>query len=127
VMRRFLALGMALAGIACSGSAGTVTMQGREFAPRGATVKVGEKVTWTNESEEVHTVTAYEDSLSGSASYWASGGALSEDAAREDPGEGFIPAGDTFEFSFEVPGTYRYFCIPHEDAGMVGTITVIEE
>jgi hypothetical protein len=30
----------------------------------------------------------------------------------------------TFSFTFEEPGTYDYFCIPHEDLGMVGTVTV---
>lgn len=30
----------------------------------------------------------------------------------------------TFSFTFEEPGTYEYFCGPHEDVGMVGTVTV---
>ena len=32
--------------------------------------------------------------------------------------------GDTFKQTFNVPGTYKYFCIPHEAACMVGTIVV---
>ena len=27
-------------------------------------------------------------------------------------------------YTFEEPGTYSYFCGPHEDQGMVGTVTV---
>ena len=30
----------------------------------------------------------------------------------------------TFSFTFEEPGTYDYFCIPHEKMGMVGSVTV---
>jgi plastocyanin len=30
--------------------------------------------------------------------------------------------GDTFEFTFTKPGTYQYFCRPHQS--MFGTITV---
>jgi plastocyanin len=26
--------------------------------------------------------------------------------------------------TFDVPGTYQYFCIPHEMAGMTGTVVV---
>lgn len=34
--------------------------------------------------------------------------------------------GDEFEWTFEVPGEYTYFCIPHEAAGMVANLTVEE-
>lgn len=33
----------------------------------------------------------------------------------------------TFEHTFAVPGTYRYFCIPHEGAKMQGTVIVRPE
>ena len=33
-------------------------------------------------------------------------------------------SGGTFSFTFDEPGTYDYFCIPHEDLGMVGSVTV---
>ncbi len=29
-----------------------------------------------------------------------------------------------FSRTFDEPGTYRYICIPHEGAGMVGTVVV---
>jgi plastocyanin len=35
-----------------------------------------------------------------------------------------IQSGDTFDVTFEQPGTYEYYCIPHESAGMKGTIVV---
>lgn len=33
-------------------------------------------------------------------------------------------SGESFSFTFEEPGTCDYFCIPHEQVGMVGTVTV---
>jgi hypothetical protein len=32
-------------------------------------------------------------------------------------------SGGTFSFTFEEPGTYDYFCIPHESMGMIGSVT----
>jgi plastocyanin len=71
-------------------------------------------------------VTAYESGIPDEAAYFASGGYDSEEAAREawTNLEGAITSGDTYEHTFEVPGTYHYFCIPHERGGMVGTVTV---
>ncbi|WP_241997224.1 plastocyanin/azurin family copper-binding protein [Halorubrum sp. SD626R] len=31
---------------------------------------------------------------------------------------------ENYEHTFEEPGTYEYFCIPHEGSGMVGTVRV---
>ncbi|SNZ04275.1 Plastocyanin [Natronoarchaeum philippinense] len=33
-------------------------------------------------------------------------------------------SGFTYEYTFEVAGTYEYVCEPHESAGMTGTIVV---
>lgn len=33
-------------------------------------------------------------------------------------------AGHTYTYSFEVAGTYDYYCAPHRSAGMTGTFTV---
>lgn len=33
-------------------------------------------------------------------------------------------AGHTYTFTFDVPGTYDYFCVPHKSVGMRGTIEV---
>jgi plastocyanin len=120
-----LALSLVLLGACGGGSAGEVTaVPGRAFDPVDITVAVGETVTWTIDSDDAHTVTAYDGSVPGSADYFASGNFASEDAAREDLAEGLLKRGDTFEFTFDEPGTYEYFCIPHEDDGMKGTVTV---
>ena len=39
---------------------------------------------------------------------------------------GQLEPGATFSHTFRVPGTYRYFCVPHEVAGMIGTLIVGE-
>lgn len=94
------------------------------FDPEDLTVTAGDTVTFTNPSSQAHTVTAYEDDIPEDATFFASGGADGEAAARSDVAGGLIDPGDTYEVTFDVPGTYRYFCIPHETQGMVGTIVV---
>lgn len=114
-----------LAFAACSGSSGedsggeasgsdggasgsnTVTMQNISFTPDDIEVSAGDTVTWVNEEESAsHTVTAgSEDDPSGKF-----------DSGNLDPG-------DTFEFTFEEPGTYEYYCDVHPGS-MSGTVTV---
>ena len=101
-------------------------MSAQRYAPSSITVSVGEPVVFVNDSDEVHTVTAEQDSLPEGGSYFSSGGFDNEDAARSSPSDGFILEGETFEVEFDAPGTYEYFCIPHEAAGMRGTIIVEE-
>jgi len=135
--RRFLsAVGTAgLVGVAgCASIASTgeydVGMTATAFDPPEITVSVGETVTWRNTSSRGHTVTAYEDGLPDGAAFFASGDFDSESAAREgfsDSLAGDLSNADTFTHTFEVPGTYPYFCIPHEQAGMVGSVVVEAE
>jgi plastocyanin len=110
---------------ACSreGDARIDLIEGRRYEPLRVTVLAGETVTWTNESSEAHSVTAYESSITNNAEYFSSGGFDSEEEARANAGA-LMTTGDTFSVRFEHPGTYRYFCIPHEDQGMRGTIVV---
>lgn len=97
---------------------------GREFSPSTIRVKAGETVTFENESPEAHTVTAYQSGIAGGAEYFASGGASSEGQARADVAAGLLAEGETFTATFDAPGRYRYFCIPHEDQGMKGVVIV---
>ena len=94
------------------------------FEPKTATIETGGTVTWTNESDIQHTVTAYEDEIPAEAVYFASGGFESERAARNRVTEGLIAPGENYEHTFDQPGTYGYCCIPHESSGMVGTVLV---
>lgn len=108
-----------------SGSSGpTVTMTGDfRFDPTEVTIESGETVTWENESGAPHTASAYEESLPENAAYFASGGYESEQAVRQNTSiRGFLERGETYQYTFEVTGTYRYFCLPHEENGMIGTV-----
>jgi plastocyanin len=106
-----------------------VGMTAVAFEPTTVTVSVGEAVVWHNTSSRAHTVTAYEDGLPDGASFFASGEFESEQAARDafyaDFG-GAIASDQSYRHTFEVPGTYPYFCIPHEQGGMVGKVVVEE-
>lgn len=130
-------LGGALTSLAgCGGGGGTpqgadydVGMASSAFIPAEIEVTVGETVTWRNTNSRAHTVTAYEARIPDGADYFASGGFESETAARRgylDSLDGSLYSGDTFEHTFEIPGEYGYFCVPHERGGMVGRVTVTE-
>jgi len=129
------AASLGLAGCLAGGTGGTggqdydVSMSSAAFEPSRLEVTAGETVVWLNTNSRAHTVTAYDDGIPEGAEYFASGGYDSEFAARDAYVESFggaIGSQDTFEHTFAVPGQYDYFCIPHEKAGMVGTIVVRE-
>lgn len=119
-MTRFLALPAALALVAagCGGSSSsdkgsssggsssegggtTITMKDIQFSPASETVKVGQKVTWTNDDQVDHNVRA--DS---GASF-----------ASKDFG-----SGGSYSFTPKQAGTIRYECTIHP--GMVGSLEV---
>jgi plastocyanin len=127
--RRFLtAGGIALGGgvAGCSGDGGgrTVTMADLAFDPERLSIPTGATVTWGNESDVEHTVTAYADEVPARAAYFASGGFESERAARANVEQGLLAPGERYGHTFETPGEFRYYCIPHEGSEMVGTIAV---
>lgn len=97
------------------------------FEPGGFTTEIGETVVWRNDGSRGHTVTAYENGLPAGGQFFASGDYPDEQSAREawkgDEG-GTIHPGERYRHTFDVAGTYRYFCIPHEPAGMIGEIDV---
>ncbi|MDZ7701324.1 MAG: plastocyanin/azurin family copper-binding protein [Halobacteriales archaeon] len=113
-----------------SGSTATVEMtDDLVFDPADIEVSAGTTVVWENVGGVGHSVTAYEDELPDGAAYFASGGFDSEEAARDnyavgDADAGDVLGGESYSHTFETAGTYEYFCIPHESAGMVGTVTV---
>jgi plastocyanin len=106
-----------------------VGMTVSKFRPADITVAVGDTVVWRNTSKQGHSVTAYEDQIPDDADYFASGGFDSESEARERyraSSGGVFGANEEYTHEFTVPGTYGYFCLPHERAGMVGTVEVVE-
>ena len=97
------------------------------YEPSTVSVAPGSTVVWENVGSIGHTVTAYSDEIPEGATYFASGGFDSEQAARSGyPDQGVIAGGETYEHTFETTGSFGYFCIPHESAGMVGTVEVTE-
>jgi plastocyanin len=97
---------------------------GQSFDPETITVPAGAAITFSNDSGEAHTVTAYEDDIPDGADYFSSGDFADEEEARSNLSESLLVPGDAYEVTLDEPGTYRYFCIPHEEQGMVGAIVV---
>ncbi len=87
------------------------------FDPEKVTVNAGETVTWRGVGNYPHTVTADPDKANDADHVRLPEGATAFDSGRIQPGE-------TFSYIFDVPGMYRYFCIPHESAGMIGEVEV---
>ncbi len=80
-------------------------------------IRTGQAVRWTNTSSLIHTVTADPSKANNANSVVLPSGARPFDS-------GDLRPGDVFTHPFSEPGTYRYFCIPHEGAGMVATVIV---
>jgi plastocyanin len=107
-----------------------IGMTSIDFEPRELTVRPGTEVIWRNTNSRTHTVTAYEGTLPAGAEYFASGNFDSQTAAvnaYNNALEGGIVSEGTYSHTFEVPGSYGYFCIPHRDADMAGVIEVTAE
>lgn len=85
---------------------GEVWMVGQSFTPPTLEVQAGTVVTWTNKSDLVHTVTS---------------GTPDNPDGMFDSGD--IEPGETYTYTFNNPGTYDYFCIPHQPS-MTGRVIV---
>jgi plastocyanin len=87
------------------------------YTPAKVAIKVGDTVQWVNDGETVHSVSTSAANAQNPMDTSMPKGAVAFDS-------GFIPPGGNYSYTFTVPGTYRYFCLPHEKAGMVGVIVV---
>jgi plastocyanin len=85
------------------------------FEPKELEISAGEKVTWRNAGKIAHTVTA-DKSKAGDPTL------VSIPAGTKEWDSGFVSEGESFSRTFQKPGAYRYICIPHEGAGMVGSV-----
>ncbi|MDP9351024.1 MAG: plastocyanin/azurin family copper-binding protein [Chloroflexota bacterium] len=126
ISRRMLLKAMAAVGTlgcgnwlaACGGEKGPVVeMKDLQYAPARLTIKAGDTVTWRNTDGIAHTVTADPAKARDKEST-----RLPEGAEPWDSGN--IAAGQSWSRTFDVAGEYTYFCIPHELAGMVASLTV---
>jgi plastocyanin len=98
------------------------------YEPKRVEVSAGTTVTFENVGSIGHTVTAYEEEIPDGATYFASGDFDSQQAAKDaysSEQAGNVPAGESYEHTFETTGTYKYYCIPHELNGMVGYVKVV--
>jgi plastocyanin len=90
-----------------------------KFEPDAITIPKGGTVTWTNTSTTamVHSVTDDPAKAAVKTDAQLPAGAQAWDS-------GLLQPNATFSHTFDVAGTYKYFCIPHESLGMLGTVTV---
>jgi amicyanin len=70
----------------------TLEIKDFAFSPSSLTIKVGDKVTWTNQDSAPHTVTA---------------------DSRGEFDSGRLSQGDTFSYTFDTAGTFDYHCSIH--------------
>jgi plastocyanin len=99
---------------------------GFRFEPSELTIKVGDTVRWINGSGFPHNVAFYADSMPNGANGLIDALMPAENKLGPMNGRIVSEMGDTFEMDFvSAPtGSYRYFSVPQEALGMVGTIIV---
>lgn len=90
---------------------------GLQFRPARVTVERGRTIVWRNVGGIAHTITTKRSLATPASDAVVPKGAKAWNS-------GFIGGGKSYRRTLLVPGTYRYFCIPHEGARMVGTIVV---
>ena len=86
--------------LAAQGMAVEVSMSANRFNPGATRVAAGATVVWRNTSDIPHTVTG------------------------DGFDSGLIQPGGSYSRTFTRPGSYSYWCTPHRQAGMVGTVIV---
>lgn len=104
-----VAASMGMSGVASAQETPVISMGNNYFDPIGLYVEPGTTVRFEIEAG-THSATAYDSRIPSEATPFDSG-VLSEDG---------------FEHTFDTPGTYDYYCIPHQSMGMVGRIVVGE-
>ncbi|MEO5321818.1 plastocyanin/azurin family copper-binding protein [Mesorhizobium sp. CC13] len=87
------------------------------FDPIGIRIEPGQTLRWTNrDPANSHTVTSYHPRIFDRPLRIPAG------AAPWD--SDYLLPGESFSVTLTVPGVYDYYCVPHEQAGMVGRIVV---
>ena len=87
------------------------------FVPNEITIKVGDTVEWRNIGAIPHTITADPERMPNSTNIKLPNGAEAFDS-------GWVVRGKSYRYTFSEPGIYRYICLPHESAGMLGIVIV---
>ncbi len=108
----------ACGGGASGGQSYTVNMtDSLKFDPATITVPKGATITWKNTGSLVHTSTDDPSKATNKANAALPSGAKPWDSGDVNPGA-------SWSHTFDTPGQYTYFCVPHEASGMIGHITV---
>jgi plastocyanin len=93
------------------------TPLGGIYDPETLTVRVGTTVQWKNDGQQVHDATDRRDAA-------LRAGDVAHPLRAKPFDSGFMQPGQTFSYTFMVPGTYKYICVPHEFGGMTGEVIV---
>lgn len=88
-----------------------------KFIPLTVTIQKGDTVEWINNAASLHSVTT-----NSAVAQNPKDVSLPKDAKPFD--SGFMPPGAKWSYTFTVPGTYKYLCLPHEKDGMTGIVVV---
>ena len=78
-----------------------ISMKGSVYSIPNITLAAGSKITWINDDNMVHTVTANDASFN----------------------SGDINPGSSFSYRFNTVGTFNYHCLHH--AGMTAVVTIV--
>ncbi len=87
------------------------------FVPNEITINVGDSVEWQNIGAIPHTITADPRRMPSSTNIKLPNGAEAFDS-------GWVVRGKSYRYTFSEPGIYRYICLPHERAEMLGIVIV---
>jgi plastocyanin len=96
------------------------------YEPASLTIRVGDRVRWVNVSGGPHNVAFYADRIPPGAGAFLQ--AAMTRRIGDLAGELLFEPNAVFEIGFAgaPPGTYDYFCTPHEMLGMKGTLTIVQ-
>ena len=88
-----------------------------KFLPDKVTIKSGQTVEWINNAKTLH-------SVDGDPAMALKPKDVSLPPGAKPFDSGFMKPDMSWQYTFKVPGTYKYTCVPHEKDGMNGEVIV---
>lgn len=88
---------------------GSIPLGDKAYEPNPLHVKVGSRITWTNDDKTTHTATS---------------GTITSNEYGKIFDSGYLSKGKSFTFVFDQPGEFEYFCLLHPT--MIGKIVASE-
>jgi plastocyanin len=107
------------AALAADAPAALVKMSDKppQFMPEKVTIKAGQTVEWVNNAKTLH-------SVDGDPSMALKPSDVSLPSGAKPFDSGFMKPDTSWQYTFKLPGTYKYTCVPHEKDGMNGVVVV---